>query len=149
MSSFDDLMDMSMNDIEDLPPMGVPPSGHYNLEVTASRETKEGGGDYIKFHYIVESVNEVKNPEEADQAAIGQSFTEFFSPLKKDGSTNELGMQFLKKAMVPFAEYFGPGNFAAVLGSINKVSVASTLTRVKDKKDADRFNFRLADVVVL
>lgn len=149
MSSFDDLMDMSMDSIEDLPPIGVPPTGHYNLLVTASRDSKDGGNEFIKFAYTVESINEVKNSAEESQAAIGQTFVEFFSPLKKDGTRNEFGMQYLKQAMAPFAAHFGGGNFATVLESIDKVSIAATLTRIKDKKDADRFNFRLADVVVL
>ncbi len=149
MSSFDDLMDMSMDEVEDLPPIGVPPTGHYNLLVSATRESKDGGNEFIKFAYTVESVNEVKNSAEESEAAVGQNFVEFFSPLKKDGTVNEFGMKFLKQAMAPFAAHFGGGNFSNVLQSIDKISVAASLVRTKDKKDADRFNFRLADVVIL
>jgi len=35
------------------------------------------------------------------------------------------------------------------LESINKVSIAASLVRVADKKEADRFNFRLSDVIIL
>lgn len=148
-TNFDDLMNMSMDEIEDLPPMGVPPTGHYNLLVTATREEREGGNEYIKFNYVVEAVNEVKNPSEANQAAVGMSFTEFFSPLKKDGTVNDFGMKFLKQAMQPFAAHFGGTSFEEVLGNINKVSIAATLVRYADKKDDSRFNFRLSDVIVL
>jgi hypothetical protein len=148
-SSFDDIMDMAMDAVEDLPPIGVPPSGHYNLLVSAARKTRDDGGEYISFSYTVESVNEVKNPEEQSQAAVGQNFVEFFSPLKKDGTTNDFGLKFLKQAMAPFAAQFGGTSFMEVLASIDKVSIAASLTRVRDKKDADRFNFRLADVIVL
>lgn len=150
MSSFDDLMDMSMDSIEDLPPVGCPPTGHYNLVVTAKKETnKDSGNESIRFNYVVEAINEVKNPEEESQAAVGQSFVEFFSPLKKDGTVNEWGMKFLKQAMAPFAAHFGGSNFAEVLAQIDKVSIAASLTRTRDKKEPDRFNFRLADVVIL
>ena len=148
-TNFDDLMDMDMTEIEDLPPMGVPPTGHYNLLVTATREVKDGGNEYVKFSYTVESVNEVKNPAEESQVAVGMKFTEFFSPLKKDGTVNEFGMKFLKQSMAPFAAHFGGGSFSAVLESINKVSIAASLVRIADKKEADRFNFRLSDVIVL
>lgn len=148
-SSFDSIMDMTMDSVEDLPPIGVPPTGHYNLLVSASRERRDDGGEYIKFSYTVESVNEVKNPDEQSQAAVGQNFVEFFSPLKKDGTTNDFGLKFLKQAMQPFALQFGGSSFMEVLQSIDKISVAASLTRVKDKKDADRFNFRLADVIIL
>lgn len=148
-ATFDDLMDMSMDSIEDLPPIGVPPTGHYNLLVTASREASTSGGEYIKFAYKVESVNEVKNTAEEAQAAVGMSFTEFFSPMKKDGTVNDFGMKFLKQAMGPFAAHFGGANFSEVLANINKVSIAATLVRVQDKKDETRFNFRLSDVIIL
>ena len=148
-TSFDDLMDMSMDDVEDLPPVGVPPTGHYNFEVTAERKARDDGSEFIQFAYLVTSVNEVANPDEQDQAAVGQEFMEFFSPLKKDGTTNEWGMKFLKAAMQPFAAHFGGGNFAEVLASINKVAIAATLTRKRDKKDQERFNFSLKDVIIL
>lgn len=142
-------MDMDMTAIEDLPPIGVPPTGHYNLIVTATREASQSGGEYIKFAYKVEGINEVKNPAEEAQAAVGMSFTEFFSPLKKDGTTNDFGMKFLKQAMAPFAAHFGGSSFSEVLGSIHQVSIAASLVRVQDKKDESRFNFRLSDVIVL
>jgi hypothetical protein len=148
-TNFDDLMDMNMTDVEDLPPMGVPPTGHYNLLVSATREEKDGGNEYIKFSYTIESVNEVKNAGEESQAAVGMKFTEFFSPLKKDGTVNEFGMKFLKQTMAPFAAHFGGSSFSAVLESIDKVSIAASLVRIADKREADRFNFRLSDVIVL
>lgn len=147
--SFDDLLSMDMTSIEDLPPIGIPPTGHYNLEVTGSRETRDGGGEYIKFAYTVMSVNEVKDPLEESQAAVGQNFVEFFSPLKKDGTVNEFGMKFLKQTMQPYADHFGGGNFGEVLNQVNKVAIAATLVRRVDKKDSDRFNFNLRDVVIL
>lgn len=148
-TNFDDLMDMEMDAVEDLPPMGIPPTGHYNLLVTASREARDEGNEYIKFSYTIESVNEVKNPAEETQAAVGMKFTEFFSPLKKDGTVNEFGMKFLKQTMAPFAAAFGGSSFSDVLANIDKVSIAASLVRVKDKNDSDRFNFRLSDVIVL
>ncbi len=76
-------------------------------------------------------------------------FTEFFSPLKKDGSVNEFGMKYLKLAMQPYADHLGGRNFGEVIKNINKISICAILTRTVDKKDSDRFNFRLRDVVVL
>ena len=149
MANFDDLMDMAMDDIEDLPPVGCPPTGHYNLLVTASREAPKDSGEYIRFSYTVESINEVKNPEEESQTAIGQVFSDRFSPVKKDGTVNEWGMKFLKQAMAPFAAHFGGNSFSEVLQSIDHVSIAASLTRTVDKKEPDRFNFKLADVIVL
>ena len=146
----DALMDASMDDIDDLPPVGVPPTGHYGLIVSATREVSEtSGNEYIKFSYEVESVNEVKDPEEEKQAAVGQKFTQIFSPFKKDGTVNEFGLGYLKEACAPFAAHFGTTTMGAAIAAIDKVSVAATLVRKQDKKDKERFNFALRDVVIL
>lgn len=146
----DALMNASMDDIDDLPPVGVPPTGHYNLDVTATREVSEqSGSQYIKFSYEVTAVNEVKNPEEEKQAAAGQKFSQIFSPFKKDGTVNEFGVGYLKEACAPFAAHFGTRALGETIAQINKVSVAASLVRRQDKKDPERFNFNLRDVVVL
>lgn len=146
----DSLMDASMDDIDDLPPVGVPPTGHYNLSVTAERkENKDKTGEYIQFSYEVEAVNEVKDPAEESQAAVGMKFSQMFSPIKKDGTPNEFGIGFLKEAVAPFSAHFGTAKMGEAIAQINKISVAATLTRRADKKDADRFNFSLKDVVIL
>lgn len=147
----DALMDASMDDINDLPPVGVPPTGHYNLEVTAERvdPQEDGKNPYIRFSYEVLAVNEVKDHVEETEAAAGMKFSEMFSPFKKDGSVNEFGIGFLKERTAPFAAHFGTSKMGDTIAAINKVSVAATLTRKKDKRDADRWNFSLKDVVVL
>lgn len=149
MATIDDLLSMSMEEIEDLPPMGTPPTGHYNLEVSASRNERDGGGEYVQFSYTVTSVNEVKDPTEENQVAVGMKFSEFFSPLKKDGTTNDVGMKFLKQTIMPYAVHFGAKSFEAALQTVDKVAIAATLVRRVDKKDPDRFNFSLKDVVIL
>jgi hypothetical protein len=146
----DSLMDASMDDIDDLPPVGVPPSGHYNLLVTAERkENKEKTSEYIQFSYEVEAINEVKDSAEEAQAAVGMKFSQMFSPIKKDGTINEFGIGFLKEAVAPFSAHFGTTKMGDTIAQINKISVAASLTRRVDKRDADRFNFNLKDVVVL
>jgi hypothetical protein len=146
----DSLMDASMDDIDDLPPVGVPPSGHYNLLVTAERkENKEKTSEYIQFSYEVEVINEVKDSAEEAQAAVGMKFSQMFSPIKKDGTINEFGIGFLKEAVAPFSAHFGTTKMGDTIAQINKISVAASLTRRVDKRDADRFNFNLKDVVIL
>jgi hypothetical protein len=149
MTNFDDLMNMGMDAIEDLPPTGIPPTGHYNLNATATRETKEGGNDFIKFVYTVTAINEVKNPDELSQVAVGMEFVDFFSPLKKDGTVNEWGMKFLKATVLPYAQHFGTTSFDGAIAAINNVAIAATLVRTVDKQDTDKFKMRLNDVVIL
>lgn len=149
-ADLDAVMDAGMDDIDDLPPVGVPPSGHYNLCVTASRKSnKDATGEYVQFEYLVEAINELKDPAEAGQAAEGMKFSTNFSPIKKDGTVNEWGLGFLKEAVAPFSLHFGTAKMGDTIAQINKVSIACSLTRKVDKKDPDRFNFSLKDVVVL
>lgn len=150
-TDFDSLLNSSMDDLDDLPPVGVPPTGHYTLVVSAERvtPTEAGKNEYIKFNYEVEAVNEVKSPEEESQAAAGMKFSQIFSPFKKDGTVNDFGVGFLKEAIAPFAAHFGTRGIGEALQAINKVTVAASLVRKVDRKDPERFNFSLKDVVVL
>jgi hypothetical protein len=150
-NTMDDLFAAGMDDIADLPPVGVPPSGHYNLLVTAQRKQsdKEGGGEYVLVNFKVTAINEVKNPEEADQAAIGLQFSNMTSPVTKEGKYNEYGMGILKELVAPFAAHFGSANFGEALVAMDKVECCATLKRTQDKKDRERFNFRLSDITVL
>ena len=149
-TDLDSLMDAQMDDIDDLPPVGVPPTGHYNLSVSAERvSNKDATGEYIKFSYIVEAINEVKNQEEEGQAEVGQKFSQNFSPIKKDGTVNEWGMGFLKEAVAPFSAHFGTPKMGETIAQINQVSVAATLVRRVNPKESERFNFNLKDVTIL
>lgn len=145
----DALLNASMDDMADLPPVGAPPSGHYNLEVTASREKSEAGSEYFKFAYEVVAINELKNEAEAGEVKVGQKFSQMFSPFKKDGTINELGIGFFKEALAPFSAHFGISGVGDTLAQINKVTIAASLTRRPDRKDPERMNFSLKDVVVL
>lgn len=150
-NNIDDLFSASMDDIADLPPVGVPPSGHYNLLVSASRKQsdKEGGGEYILISFKVTAINELKDPAEADQAAIGMQFSNMTSALTKEGKVNEYGMGILKELVAPFAAHFGSSNFGEAILAMDKVECCATLKRTQDKKDKERFNFRLAEITVL
>lgn len=151
LSSFDELLDAGMDDLADLPPTGVPPTGQYVLDVTCSRETsdKEGGNDYIKMKYEVVEVSELKNPEEAGDVAVGMTFSSMFSPFKKTGEVNDFGLGFLKEAIAPYAAHFGTAKVGDTIAAINKVRVSASITKVRDRKEEDRYNARIKDVIVL
>jgi hypothetical protein len=150
LQDFDSLMDASMDDIDDLPPIGVPPSGNYDMTVTASREqSQSGGNDYIKLMYEITNVNEVKNEEEAGEVKAGQKFSEMFSPFKKDGTANEIGMGQLKERLKPFAASFGSAKISDIISNMQQTNITASLTRTADKKNEGMFRFRLKDVVVL
>lgn len=156
-ADFDALMDAQMDDIDDLPPVGVPPSGHYTFSVSAERvdptdadlAKDKNKKPYIKFFYTVVEINELQDEDEAAQAAVDQKFSQIFSPFKKDGTQNEWGLGFLKEACAPFAAHFGTNGIGETLQNIKDVTIAAELTRRADRNDPERYNFSLKNVTVL
>lgn len=148
----DALLDASMDDLDDLPPVGVPPSGHYNLTVTF--EVKEIEGDNGKKRipaatYTVDAINELKNDEERDEVAVGQSFTEFFHLTKRDGTKNTFGIGTLKARLAAFSERFGTSNVGQLMNEVKQVAITATVVRKVNKKNEDQFNVNVKDIVVL
>lgn len=148
--NLDALLDASMDDLADLPPMGVPPTGNYQFSVTASREiSNDKKSEYFKFAYEVLEIGEVKSEEDVNDVKVGMKFTEMFSPFKKDGSMNEMGIGFLKERTAPFSVHFGTQRLGETIQLIQGIVINATLVRRQDKKDETRFNFSLKDVVIL
>lgn len=150
-ADFDDVMNAGMDDIEDLPPVGVPPTGHYNLTVSAEIKATDAGKQYVRFSYEVTAVNEVRTEAESSQVQPGMKFSDNFHPTKKDGTINEWGVKFLKQAVAPYAAHFGTNKMSDTIAQINKIDVAATLLR-KIKKvpnGEDEITFRLEDVTIL
>lgn len=147
--NLNDALDLDLDSIDDLPPVGVPPTGHYNLDVTASLECAESGTEYVKFSFVVTAVNEVVDPTEADQVQEGMKFSESFFPVKKDGTRNDFSLSLLKAMLAPFAEHFGTTKLSETLAAVDGVSIAASVRRVKDKRDKERFNARISEIVVL
>lgn len=148
----DDLLNASMDDLEDLPPIGVPPSGHYNLTVSFGvKEIGEGESkkEVIAAEYIVDAVNELRNNDEADDVKPGQQFTEFFHLTKKDGTKNVFGIGTLKERLKPFQARFNSNNIGELVKETKQIAIAATVVRKVNKKNEDQYNMNLKDVVVL
>jgi hypothetical protein len=146
----DALLDASMDDIEDLPPQGVPPSGHYNLTVTFGiKEIGDEGKEVIAATYVVDAINELKDPEDAAEVALKQEFVEFFHITKKDGTANKWGIGKLKQRLNPYVERLNTKNVRELVNGVNGFAIAATVKRTVNRKNEDQFNMDLKDVVVL
>lgn len=149
-ADIDSLLSADMDDLMDLPPMGVPPSGHYNLDVTASREKgKDGKQDYFKFEYVVTAINELAPDSDPTEVKVDQKFSEMFSPIKKDGSVNEFGIGFMKERLKPFAAHFGTTGVGGTLSQVKRVAIAASLVRIPAKKEGERDSMKLENVTIL
>jgi len=147
-SDIDALLNASMTDLDDLPPVGIPPSGVYTLEVKAELKQEPGKHPRFVFTYKVLDILELKDPDTAGEVAVNQQFNVNFSPFKKDGTANEWGIAFLKEATAPFAAHFGTTSVGDTVAQIQGVTCTATLTR-KQKKNSDEVNVSLSDVTIL
>jgi len=148
--NLDALLDASMDDLDDLPPMGVPPSGHYNLDTTFSIETiGDENKEVIMAKYIVEAVNELKDPEDAAEVLPKQEFAEFFHITKKDGSVNTFGIGKLKQRLAPYVDRVGTKNIRELVNGVKNFHIAATVKRTQNRKNEDQYNVDIKDVVIL
>lgn len=145
------LMNAAMDDLPDLPPYGVPPSGHYNFEVSVSLEdNKEKTGQYFAWNYEVVAINEVKElAEDEEPVKVGTKFMEPISPFKKDGEVNKFGIGMLKERCAPFGAHFGTTGIGETVRMIDKITIAAELIRRPDPNNSERYRFSLKNVTVL
>jgi len=148
--NIDALLDASMDDLDDLPPMGVPPSGHYNLTVSFDIKTiGEENKEVIAAEYLVDAVNELKDPDEASEVLPKQQFTEFFHITKKDGAPNPFGIGKLKQRLAPYVDRVGTKNIRELIAGVKEFQIAATVKRSVNRKNEDQFNVDIKDVVIL
>lgn len=150
--NLDELFDASMDDLDDLPPQGVPPSGHYNVTVTFGTKTIGEGKDEREVpccDYVVDAINELSDPEEEGEVKVGQQFTEFFHLKTKKGEKNTFGIGTLKERLKPHSERAGTTNIGELMKNTKQVAIAATLKRRENRKQEGQYNMQLTDVIVL
>ena len=147
------LLDATMDDLDDLPPIGVPPSGHYNLTVSFEIvKVKEGTKEEKEVpcaKYIVDAINELKDEDERGEVAVGQTFMEFFYLKKKTGEKNVYGIGSLKDRLKPHAERFGTTNIGQLIEQVKQVSITASIKRTVNRMNEDQFNMQMKDIVLL
>lgn len=150
---FDDieaLLDASMDDLDDLPPVGAPPSGHYNLTVSLNIEKiGDPEKDVVVAEFVVDAINELKDEEERSEVAVGQQFKQFFHLTKKDGTANKFGVGSLKQLCGPFAERLGTKNMREIINGVKQMAITATIKRTVNRKNEDQFNLTVKDIVLL
>lgn len=143
------LLAASMDDIDDLPPVGVPPTGHYDLDVSVTLEdNKDKTGQYFKWAYKVDAINQIADEAEAADVAVGTIFIDRVSPFNKAGEPNEFGMGKLKQLCAPFAQHLSAKGIGDVVQQINHLKVSAELKRSPDRKNPEQWRFNLTNVVV-
>lgn len=149
----DDLLDATMDDLDGLPPMEVPPTGIYTLSVTVERKT-QNEKDALVTGFKVVGITEVADETEAGSVQVGQIFQNGTYTKTKEGKVNEFGIAAFKDSLVPFAQHFFPDSWKTtpirdVIEKVNELNISARVIRTLRKGTEDQYNFRLKEVIVL
>ena len=140
------VLDVSLDDIEDLPSYDCPPNGTYQLLVNANTKVfdgKDGKPDSqcVVFEYEITDVIELADKVGTQTAKAGDKFNELF------GLGSEDGIKWLKKAILPYAAHFGISNFRELVqDKIQQVVIVATIKGRKDKNDPDKRYAQVSNV---
>lgn len=128
-------LDMSLDDIADLPAFLTPPSGAYHV-MQVSYERKEVGdhpamGIKFKIMSVLEMTGDLEDEEKPPEA--GQEFDMLFM------LDNEFGVGILKEYLKPIKEKSGQTSVAQLLEAGNNMNLLLVLSRTFNKKQDRNF----------
>lgn len=150
----DDLLNATMDDLDGLPPLAIPPTGLYTLQVSISREV-QNEKDALVTKFKVIGISEVADESEAGEVVVGQLFQNGTYTKTKDGKVNEFGIAAFKDSLVPYAKHFfgdqfGSVSVAQIIEKVNELTIAAKVVRKQRKGGADdEYNFRMKDIIVM
>ena len=155
-AAFDDvdaLLSAEMDDLEGLPPLAIPPTGNYLLEVTIERKSVNEKDALMTSYKVLQAI-EVNDEEEAKEVVPGQLFQNGTFCKTKEGKVNSTGIAMFKNSLEPFAAHFypenpGKANIGELIEKVKAMQINATVVRRLRKGSDDEYNFRLKDVVVL
>lgn len=138
------LLDANIDDLADLPPLEAPPTGMYTFNLKIVSDRKINDKEAVIMELEVVEVLEVANPEEADQAKVGQKFSEAFI------LGNEIAVGRMKMALKPIGEGLGVTKIADIIAATSAgVQITATNKRRVDKTDPDKKYASLSNITVL
>lgn len=153
-ADIDDLLNATMDDLDGLPPLAIPPTGLYTLQVSISREV-QNEKDALVTKFKVIGISEVADESEAGEVVVGQLFQNGTYTKTKDGKVNEFGIAAFKDSLVPYAKHFfgdqfGSVSVAQIIEKVNELIIAAKVIRKQRKGGADdEYNFRMKDIIVM
>lgn len=149
----DDLLDATMDDLDGLPPLAVPPTGIYTLAVTVERKNQQDKDALVTAIKVI-GITEVSDESEAGEVVVGQLFQNGTYTKTKEGKTNEFGIAAFKDSLVPFAQHFFPDGWKStpirdIIEKVNELNISARVVRTLRKGTEDQYNFKLKEVIVL
>lgn len=140
------LLDMSLEDIEDLPGFTVPVNGEYNLKING--EVKKVS-DKVAIEIAYEVIDCIKQNDEAEvPTTAGTKFSQLFF---MQGTPEALKMSKgkLKELLAGVAEQVGEGNLLLLVRDhLKNRTGQATVTRRPDKDDKEKFHANVKNLTI-
>lgn len=138
-TELDSLLDMTLDDLSDLPEFKVYPVGTHRVSMSmATKKINEHPAMEVKFKYI--SMEELADPAVEAPAAGTESSVAFFLD-------NEIGQGQLKAFAKPLAEHFGTGNMRELVAQTQDAEVIIT-TKIRQNKEKTQSYLNVVSVSV-
>lgn len=129
-TTMDQLLSASLDDLDDLPSFDCPPPGVYVVSVSTDQK-EVNKKDAIEASYTVTEVIELSDPNSTPPVA-GSKFSTLFT-------LNEYGVGKLKEFAKPFGDKFGTRNVGELVRDhIKDVMCTVSVKNRKDKEDPDK-----------
>ena len=140
-TTLDDLLDCTLDDLEDLPEFKPFPVGAHKVLITLALKeinNKQAVELDIKAIETIELINATDTPlKEGDSTSIA-----FFMD-------NEFGRGALKKVAIPLAEALETGSIRELIEECKGVECMIVTSLRKDKNDPDKFYTNIKELAVL
>jgi hypothetical protein len=128
--SMDELLALSLDDLDDLPSFDCPPPGVYIVKVSTEQKDVKDSQAIEAGYTIVEPV-ELKDTNSTPPVA-GSKFSTLFM-------LNPYGIGKLKEFCAPFGKHFGTGSVRElVMDHIKEVTCVVIVGNRKDKNDPEK-----------
>ena len=141
MSNLDSLLDLTLDDLADLPEFKPFPAGAH--KVTASMELKDiGGKECIELTLTLLETLEQANPQDEPSKPGDTANTLFMLD-------NEYGLGNLKKCATPIAKALGVAKISEVVDACKDVECVVITSLRPDKHDKDKKYLQIKELQVL
>lgn len=138
-------LDMSIDDIEDLPSFVTPPTGAYTLDIVSVEKKEIGEHPALEFKFTILQVTEM-DPEGLDEGEQPPKEGDQFSlPYMLD---NRFGVGTMKELLKPFKEKLGTSNLGELAKQMPGMKILMVLKRTFDKKK-DKHYSKAKQVAIL
>lgn len=140
-SNVNDLLDATLDDLEDLPEFEVYPAGAHRVSVSTSMK-EVGGKSAVEMRFKYLECLELSNsddipPKEKDECSVLFMLD------------NEFGRGAMKKALTPIGAALGTRTIREVIEQCKDVECAIVTSIRKDKNDPDKKYLNLKELAVV